>query len=200
MAFGVLLTSAAVAYPGGTWHEPGRVGFSFWNNFWCDLLSSRALNGEANALGAALARAAFALFAYALHRFWPLAVARAHASGAALHATPIGRFGAGCLLAVALVPAASSQVVHGVAVVVSAGTSLVAIGLLLRGLQRSGQVGALQLGSATILVALLCLGQYVHQGCCGGRDASWLAGMQKITTIFLLAFMVRLLRGAAPSP
>jgi hypothetical protein len=96
------------------------------------------------------------------------------------------------LLAVAWVPAATSEVVHGVAVVASAGSSVVAVGLLLPGLVRRGERGAACLGLATLFAAVLCLGQYVYQGC-GGGDATWLAGMQKVTTACLLAFMVQLL-------
>lgn len=195
LGFGVLITSAAVAYPGGTWRDPARPGFSFWHNFWCDLLSSPAINGEPNWLGAILARLAFALFAYALFRFWPLAAQRAGVTGAGESTgARLGRFGAFALLAVALVPSATSEIAHGVAVVVSASASLVALGTLLPGLFRRGERSAAMLGVSTLLVALVCLIQYVYQGAfAASGDPGWLAGMQKVTTALLLAFMVRLL-------
>lgn len=39
---------AAIKYPGGTWKLPGNTGFSFWNNYLCDLLDNKAINGELN--------------------------------------------------------------------------------------------------------------------------------------------------------
>lgn len=200
-AFGVLVSTAAVTYPGGTWLRRASVGFSFWNNFWCDLLSTRALNGQSNLLGAVLARAAFACFALALFGFWPLAcsLARSTAFDAA-HANPerphalargAGRFGALSLLLVAVVPAATSELIHGVAVVVSAGASLAAVSLLLPGLVRCGEHKAAWLAVATLVVFVVCLVDYVSRGALGG--AAWLAGAQKIATALLLAFMVHVL-------
>lgn len=189
--FGLLITSAALVYPGGTWWEPTRRGFSFWHNFWCDLLSTEALDGESNLLGSVLARAAFASFALALLKFWPLAIACAQARSD--HpARTLGKLGALGLLAVALVPASNSQIAHGVAVVSATGASLIAVSMLLPRLQRVGAKVAAGFGFATVLSALVCLAQYVHQGCFGGADARWLAGAQKITSGLLIAFMVRL--------
>ena len=39
---------AAIKYPGGSWKLPGNTGFSFWNNYLCDLLDNKAINGELN--------------------------------------------------------------------------------------------------------------------------------------------------------
>jgi hypothetical protein len=192
-AFGALLSAAALAYPGGTWEEPAREGFSFWHNFWCDLLHIEAVNGQSNVLGSGLARLAFLCFAFALYRFWPLAAACAGPQRALQSAQRLGRFGALTLLAVALIPSAISELVHAIAVVTSAGASLTAVGMLLRPLIRRGERVTAALAAVTVAVALLCLTQYVYQGCGGGESASWLAGMQKITTFGLLALMVRVL-------
>ncbi|MEY4508397.1 MAG: hypothetical protein RLZZ450_519 [Pseudomonadota bacterium] len=191
VTFGVLVSTAAAVYPGGTWQQRASLGFSFWNNFWCDLLSTRALNGQTNLLGASLARVAFACFALALFQFWPLVAA--HANPERPHATArgAGRFGAVSLLAVAVVPAATSQLVHGVAVVVSAGASLAAVSMLLPGLLRQGEHKAVWLATSTLVVFVVCLLDYVSRGALGG--AAWLAGAQKIATALLLAFMVHVL-------
>lgn len=191
LAFGVLVSTAAAMYPGGTWQTRSSAGFSFWNNFWCDLLSTRALNGHTNLPGAVLARAAFASFALALFRFWPLVAVRANPESPHAVARGAGRFGALSLLAVALVPAATSQLIHGVAVVVSAGASLAAVSMLLPGLVRRGEHKAAWLAVATLVVFVLCLADYVSRGALGG--AAWLAGAQKIATALLLAFMVHVL-------
>lgn len=39
---------AALKYPGGSWNLPNTNGFSFWNNYLCDLLDTNAINGELN--------------------------------------------------------------------------------------------------------------------------------------------------------
>lgn len=39
---------AAMNYPGGSWVSLDQDGFSFWNNYLCDLLDFYAINGEIN--------------------------------------------------------------------------------------------------------------------------------------------------------
>ena len=39
---------AALHYPGGSWNNPKHSGFSFWNNYLCDLLDTYAINGTLN--------------------------------------------------------------------------------------------------------------------------------------------------------
>lgn len=189
--FGILITVAALVYPGGSF-QGASAGYSFWHNFWCDLLSARALNGESNVAGSVLSRIAFACFAMALQRFWPLAIALAGRSLAATIAERLGVFGAASLLIVAVVPAATSQLIHGVAVVVSAGCSILGVILLMRGLLRRREHIAASLGAAVTLTTIVCLAQYIYQGLGDTGAATWLAGMQKITTVFLLAFMLQL--------
>ncbi len=46
--FIVFYLIAAFMYPGGSWKFPGAEGFSFWNNYLCDLLDHYAVNGELN--------------------------------------------------------------------------------------------------------------------------------------------------------
>jgi hypothetical protein len=192
LAFGTLLSGAALAYPGGSYDERGEDGFSFWRNFWCDLLSTQAINGAPNLLGSVLARIAFACFAFALYHFWSRAAEVAGMERAARVARSLGRVGAVALLAVAAVPSTTSELLHGIAVLVCAGAQVLAVSVLLWPLWRRGeQLGAL-LASATLAVSLLCLAQYVRQGCFDSTAAGWLAGMQKIATLCLLAFMLRL--------
>ncbi|MGB5667695.1 MAG: hypothetical protein WBM53_12670 [Maribacter sp.] len=46
--FVLLYIIAAIGYPGGSWAVPHHEGFSFWNNYLCDLLDKYAINGELN--------------------------------------------------------------------------------------------------------------------------------------------------------
>ena len=48
LLFVILYIIAAVLYPGGSWRFPGSTGFSFWNNYLCDLLDHYAVSGEIN--------------------------------------------------------------------------------------------------------------------------------------------------------
>ena len=67
--FVVLYILAAVHYPGGSWIDPGKVGFSFWNNYLCDLLDEVAINGQMNA-GRFYARAALGVLCVSLLFLW----------------------------------------------------------------------------------------------------------------------------------
>lgn len=46
--FVVLYVLAAINYPGGSWMALDQEGFSFWNNYLCDLLDFYAINGDLN--------------------------------------------------------------------------------------------------------------------------------------------------------
>ena len=46
--FILLYIVAAILYPGGSWRSPESTGFSFWNNYLCDLLDHYAINGTLN--------------------------------------------------------------------------------------------------------------------------------------------------------
>lgn len=39
---------AAVLYPGGTWEKESTIGYSFWENYLCDVLGETSLNGIPN--------------------------------------------------------------------------------------------------------------------------------------------------------
>jgi hypothetical protein len=47
-AFALLYALSAWLYPGGTWDDPTRVGFSLASNYWCDLLDATTYGGHPN--------------------------------------------------------------------------------------------------------------------------------------------------------
>ncbi|GAA4752217.1 hypothetical protein [Flavisolibacter ginsenosidimutans] len=49
LVFIFLYTMAAAFYPGGSQADAHAKGFSWMHNYWCNLLSGKALNGEINA-------------------------------------------------------------------------------------------------------------------------------------------------------
>ncbi len=68
-AFVSLYATAAFLYPGGTRSDPGRRGFSFVENYWCDLLDATAGGGQPNP-SRPVALAAMVCLAVGLSVFW----------------------------------------------------------------------------------------------------------------------------------
>jgi len=60
---------AALNYPGGSWMMPQQNGFSFWNNYLCDLLDQYAINGELNT-ARYLARTSLTVLCLSLVLLW----------------------------------------------------------------------------------------------------------------------------------
>ena len=48
MLFSMLYVIAALYYPGGTYLNKSSKGFSWAQNYWCNLLSENAINGQHN--------------------------------------------------------------------------------------------------------------------------------------------------------
>lgn len=48
LVFVVLYMVAALLYPGGSQVDKNSIGFSWINNYWCNLLSGKAINGQYN--------------------------------------------------------------------------------------------------------------------------------------------------------
>jgi hypothetical protein len=181
---------AARLYPGGTWFEPSSVGFSFWGNFWCDLLHSPALNQAPNEQGAQAARVSFWLFAAALLRFWPLAARLSPRPGVRRWVEALGLTGALALVLVTVFSSRDEPVLHALFVVTSALLGVLAAGVLALAIYARAGSFTRALSLTLIGSTLVTLTQYVRQGA-GAEPAEWLAGAQKLTTLALLAFMLR---------
>lgn len=72
LAFAVLYVLSAALYPGGTRADPSRVGFSFADNYWCDVLDMVTYGGKPNP-AAPIALGATVLLALGLAVLWWLA-------------------------------------------------------------------------------------------------------------------------------
>jgi hypothetical protein len=189
-SFVVALAAAIWRYPGGTFFDRHSPGFSFWGNFFCDLLHERALNGAPNLESQWLSRLAFASFGVVLMAFWPRAAALAPGPASRRWVSALGITGATLLFGVTLAPSHTEPLLHGVLVLASALPSVAAAIVL--GISFYGRTDLITrlLWFALVLTASLSLGQYVRQGL-GAEAADWLAGAQKLTAIALLAFMGR---------
>ena len=48
LVFAVLYVIARLLYPGGSQVDKKSIGFSWTNNYWCNLLNDKAINGQHN--------------------------------------------------------------------------------------------------------------------------------------------------------
>jgi len=69
IAFPLLYALSAVLYPGGTRSDHTRVGYSFRDNYWCDVLDRTTYGGKPNP-AAPIALAATLLLALGLAALW----------------------------------------------------------------------------------------------------------------------------------
>jgi hypothetical protein len=60
---------AALHYPGGSYVSPNQSGYSFKNNYLCDLLDDKAINGVLNS-ARTYARIALGILCFSLILFW----------------------------------------------------------------------------------------------------------------------------------
>lgn len=67
--FVVLYIIATLYYPGGSQADKNSTGFSWANNYWCNLLNGKAINGQANT-AQPIALTAMFILCLALIYFW----------------------------------------------------------------------------------------------------------------------------------
>jgi hypothetical protein len=191
-AFVALLVPAIRAYPGGSdWH-PAISGHDFWLNYLCDLTRRVALNGEPNQTGAVWAQAAMTALALGLVPVWWL-VPRLFPSRALLGGTVrvLGSVAAAGTLAVILMPSDRFGPLHGISIILAGVPGLTAVLLAVYGLLREepGPRVAAILGGAMLLVATVDFVLYVRQFGSGDPGPAAIAILERISTIFLLAWM-----------
>ena len=156
--------AAAALYPGGTWTDPSAPGHSFWQNYLCDLMQSRAHSGEPAPVGAALAKVGLVAVMPALVSFTAqiarLETPRTRAGRASVGVAVLAAL-LGCL--VPLVPSDSWRLGHLAVVVAAIIPGIVAavvaarISLRARGVSRAVRLLAL----LTVAAAAIDAGLYV---------------------------------------
>jgi len=196
--FSFAIGAALGAYPGGTHFDASHSGYDFWYNFWCDALRDPALNGMSNTRGARMASIAMWVLSSGLLPFWgiaaTLAVPSARSSGAR---TAIRWLGMGAMLglmAVTLLPSSRYPFLHGFLVTTTGPMGLLAAGLAVMKGWSSPVVpkGASLLGAVALITALWNLTQYGRQFWFAAEASPLLPGVQKIATLFFLAWVVSL--------
>lgn len=67
--FAILYFIATLYYPGGSQFDKNSIGFSWTNNYWCNLLNDEAINGQPNT-AQPIALTAMLILCIALTSFW----------------------------------------------------------------------------------------------------------------------------------
>jgi hypothetical protein len=191
IGFLALEIAAASVYPGGTWWHPRSHGYTFWENYLCDAVQRRAIDGLPNR-GAPLAALGMLLLALGLAAMWARVPRLFVRTGRGSLARALGLTSATATLVVIALPEEGFGVWHGVAVVVAGVPGLSASALTVAELLRCDPPRSLAggVGAAWLLAALVDFLPYsVHLA--RGTDSSILfPAMQKLAVAFLLLWMI----------
>ncbi len=198
--FLALSLGAMWLYPGGTWFQTSRVGHAFWQNFLCDLLHARSLNGGDNQVGATVARLAMSVEGLALVLVWLVGPELFGHRALALSSRALGAVAGLGVCAVVLLPSDRFGVLHGTSVIVASvagggATLALVVGLLLRPQTRPTAT----LGAVTLIVAMIDLWLYARTQF-GDVPLSVLTpALQRVATLLAVAFCVAIgIRMLAP--
>lgn len=167
---------AAHRYPGGSWADPSQEGFSWANNYLCDLLDTRAVNGDFNP-GRHWARAALGVLCAGLLVLWYQLPGLMNASPllkSIVRLSSAAAFGTTAFL---------SAGTHDLTVRIAGMFGLVALLSAVVGLWRNGRPGMSLLGAWCVGIFLLNYAIYES-----GGFIRALPGIQKITFASFLAW------------
>jgi hypothetical protein len=118
---------AAASYPGGTWFDRRASGHSLLRNFLCDLMQTRALNGQEAEAGSLAARGGMAVMMVAIGAFFALIAGLAPPGSRAGRVTWRAGLAASVLgCAVPLLPSDLARDAHVIAVVCAFAPALAA--------------------------------------------------------------------------
>jgi hypothetical protein len=191
-AFAALEGTAMAIYSGGTTWDAHTAGYRFWQNYLCDLLRQRALDGAPNAVGARLASAAMLVILLGLVSFWIAFPRVVPGSILARAARVLGLTSVAGVVAVVLLPSDRYGALHGVAVVLAGAPGLTASALAVAALLRHERppraLGAI--GAAWVVAALADFVLYVRHLAAGDLGTPILPAIQKVALGLLVAWMV----------
>ncbi len=200
--FVVTLLLAAGAYPGGSWFHPTPGGgFSWLENFWCDLLREPAHGGAPNPRAVWLATLAFGWLALALWPFW-LEVSSLLAPRRARFVRVAGPISALATASVALMPSDRFPLLHA-PVVLTAGGLGFACGCVCSGwaLARPRQAPVFFVFSVVLVAAAAVnLALYVAVVYGSAEDTVALPAVQKLATAALVGWIASGLAASARRP
>jgi hypothetical protein len=178
VAFFALYATAALLYPGGSYDDRRQRGFSLVHNYFCDLLSPVAVNGEPNA-GRLLGLVAMALIVPTLAIFWHSVVALYPLQRAHVVTTRVAGTVSAAATLLLLTP------FHDAAVEVGGGFGLVAFVAVLLALPRARHGVLFAGGIAAAAVSTACF--FIWRT---GIGLFALAGLQKLAFALFLAWVL----------
>lgn len=189
-AFLMLMTLAAVAYPGGTYCEPAADRYRFWGNYFCDLTASVTGRGEDNSKSAALTEAAFVCFALAAAPFFVLL---GRMSGRARAVGSLGVVSALGTAVLAWLPSRAGPTLHAAAVFSAtipglAAAALGAYGSCKRTLPARLRIPS-ALGVATFCVGLVDAAGFAYAVATQAGCVVWLPALQKVVALLLVLWI-----------
>jgi len=200
-AFCGALMAAVWCYPGGTFLLHDGHGFSFIENFWCDLLRQPAYNGAGNGCSNRLATVAFSLVALALWPFW-WEVSHLLPEERRRLVRALGSVSALATLSVPLLPSDRFPTWHAPAVLLAGGCGFICGISCGHFAVRSRRTVPWFAASsvALLLFASVNLVLYVSVQYLDGPDTVVLPAAQKLATLSLVVWMVTGLRASARLP
>lgn len=146
--FVVFYVLGSLKYPGGSRTDPNAVGFSFWDNYLCDLLDIQTLNGEFNP-GRKFTVVALIMLCLGLIVLWlhlPRLFKTDFSNNQLVRST-----GVLALVLTMAIPLGN----HDVMVRVAGVSGLVALLFVMVGLYKSGQIVLVRFGTFCLLVFLV---------------------------------------------
>lgn len=202
VGFFVVTYGVAMAlYPGGTWFDARTQGHSFWANFLCDLMQTRALNKQPAPLSSTLARLGTYGMILGLAAFYTL-LARLESSLTKAGRVSIGA-GLSAVLIVCTVPFVPSNLArnaHVTAVIAAFFPGMIATmaGLIIC-MRVAGVSWLIRIAALTTLIAGACNGFFYiyvyaqHYGFVPVVRSPWLRHslpiFQRIATLALLVWI-----------
>ena len=196
--FLVLLVSAALVYPGGSWADPSATRFDWLRNYWCDLLRPTTAGGRPNGTAVALARCAFVALAGSLAAFWLAAAPLVPARRLARLMVAAGLVSALAVVAIAWLPHGEQNLPHSIATLSAGGLGALAVGLLLVGSRSVGPLMSARhaWGLALLLAALVNIVTYVDIAWVDPRDNALVPAAQKVATPIFALWVLSTVRAA----
>lgn len=176
--FVLLYVLAAFSYPGGSWAMPLQNGFSFWNNYLCDLLDTYAINGDIN-YARHLARSSLLVLCTSLMLLWyflPLLFVKASPNKIFMQIT-----GLSALLITLFLSSGKHDVILRIAGILA----VLAFLSCFVELYKSGMYSLLLLGLLCLVVFLV--NYYIYET---GYGIQWLPTIQKVTFVIFITWFV----------
>jgi hypothetical protein len=176
--FVLLYLLAAISYPGGSWISPHQEGFSFRNNYLCDLLDEYAINGDLNT-ARYTARLALVALCFGLLVLWAYLPGLFKKKSKNLQVMQL----TGILSLMVLTLLASET--HDLIVRIAGFFGIIAFVSCFVELYKAGYARLLALGILSLIVFLI--NYYIYET---GSYLNFLALIQKITFILFLGWFV----------